>query len=554
MPDRYYSSAHYEKMVTFSFANAASIEQVRYIQNQLVDVYRKGGTFRDFKHLARQGQLALGLPDYRLENIFRTNIMTAYARGSYLEQQVSSDYFPWGKYVAILDSATRPNHRALNGLIVEFGSPEFKKIYPPNGYQCRCVMRMLSDKQAERERRFSDAEAKQIIAANPPDPGFEGPPFYGFTPDEMLIPGEMTEEQLLGFLDTGETASYDNYMKYVTELEQSGTNATAEQIKNASLIPDTVVKAKKDQMKFYLDEHIEEAKKELNIDDFIEFTPAEKKLQKKIDKTIAVALHKAGLIAEPTLEAKRAAIKETMFDVFKEMNKSGILQDYTPQQRWDRYLNMDNSEIASNVNPNYLLSERYSGAVMRFLSTEEKVMLSFYTEGGDRFCLYAATQARDSNSFKAMNKYFSTLNHVYGTVERYVERAPVQVYRGFGVEKKWTDKKVPGSKTTLVDVFKKWRTGVQPTFQMELPNSFSDDKDIAQRFMRASGGQRVIFNVASNRAMPITSISPYPEEKEHLMRPGEKYRIVKVRKDKEKYTVDLEHVDQGKEVDYIFSL
>jgi hypothetical protein len=53
--------------------------------------------------------------------------MSAYARGSYLEQQESKESFPWGKYVAIQDSATRKSRRALDGVILKVGTEEYNK-------------------------------------------------------------------------------------------------------------------------------------------------------------------------------------------------------------------------------------------------------------------------------------------------------------------------------------------------------------------------------------------------------------------------------------------
>jgi SPP1 gp7 family putative phage head morphogenesis protein len=555
LPERYYAQGHYEKLVSFSFANAASIEQVRYIQDQLTDVYRRGGTFRDFKKLAQDGALALDLPSYRLENIFRTNIMTAYARGSYLEQAVSAEVFPWGKYTAIHDSATRPTHRALDGVVVKVGSAEYVRIYPPNGYNCRCVMVTLTDKQAERERKYSDAETKSIIAKNPPDKGFEGSPFYGAVPEELLVPPKMTEKQLLSFLDAGETATVANYQKFMEELASAGINATPKQVKAAKVIPDVVVAAKKQQVKLNLDQYMGKVAPK-NLDEPIPFTKEELEIKENIKNDIIQYFKDNGLITEATQKAKNEAIKNIMYEVFGEMNNR--FGRYTNEERWAFYEKA--VRAVDNMKRSYDNYD-YSALAMRLLDIEDRVLLNFYTSAGDEFTLDAMTDKRGTDTYTKTLKYYEALNGVYNAFDKNFERKPVKLYRGITVNKKWTDKAKPGSHTTLVDVLRSWKPDTDTTFSFELQNSFSDQSHKADGFIHVNEGIGVRLEIVSTRAAPISSISKFRSESEHLMRNGEKYRILGVQKLKtNKYTmgptyiVQAEHIEPGDKVEYEFSV
>jgi SPP1 gp7 family putative phage head morphogenesis protein len=176
LPERYYSLSNVEKLRAFSFMNAAGMEQIKFVQKQLGDVIKNGGTLNDFKNMVRSGELALELPDYRIQNIFRTNVMSAYGRGRYMEQNESRKDYGWYQYHTNEDPKVRPNHAALNKLIVRFGSEEGNQIYPPNGYQCRCWTQMLTEAQAMARRTKSEVETRAIISANPPDNGFDGAP------------------------------------------------------------------------------------------------------------------------------------------------------------------------------------------------------------------------------------------------------------------------------------------------------------------------------------------------------------------------------------------
>lgn len=86
----------------------------------------------------------LGSP-HRLQTIFRTNTQSAYMAGRYQQMWAARHSHPWWQYVAILDSRTRASHRALNGKVFAADDPIWKTIFPPNGYNCRCRVRPLSD-------------------------------------------------------------------------------------------------------------------------------------------------------------------------------------------------------------------------------------------------------------------------------------------------------------------------------------------------------------------------------------------------------------------------
>lgn len=137
----------------------------------------------------------LGTPR-RLKTIFQTNLQSAYMAGRYQGMLASADTHPYWQYVAVMDSATRPTHAALHGRVFRYDDPIWNSHYPPNGYNCRCRVRPLSQHALEQEGLVLSRSAGQLREAFVPvsrrDPTrgyqpvtvFQSPDMaHGFAPD-----------------------------------------------------------------------------------------------------------------------------------------------------------------------------------------------------------------------------------------------------------------------------------------------------------------------------------------------------------------------------------
>ena len=94
------------------------------------------------------------LDPYRLKTIYQTNMQTAYMAGRYKSQIENVDNRPFWEYVAILDGRTRPSHRALDGKIFRYDDPFWDSLYPPNGFGCRCRVRVRSQEDMNEQRLY----------------------------------------------------------------------------------------------------------------------------------------------------------------------------------------------------------------------------------------------------------------------------------------------------------------------------------------------------------------------------------------------------------------
>jgi len=111
--------------------------------------------------------VSIGSP-WRVDTIVRTNLQSAYMAQRWQAFQQLKQFRPYVQYVAVKDSRTRKTHMAMDGLVFSIDDKILNKIWPPNGFNCRCRMRALTKAQAERK-----GIAKNVKLDNFPDNGFD---------------------------------------------------------------------------------------------------------------------------------------------------------------------------------------------------------------------------------------------------------------------------------------------------------------------------------------------------------------------------------------------
>lgn len=87
---------------------------------------------------------AYGADDYLLNTLFRTHSQIA-TQGAYW-QELEDHPTLWGYlYSTADDERVRPGHALLDGTTLPIGHKLWRKIAPPNGYNCRCYVIPLFD-------------------------------------------------------------------------------------------------------------------------------------------------------------------------------------------------------------------------------------------------------------------------------------------------------------------------------------------------------------------------------------------------------------------------
>lgn len=86
----------------------------------------------------------------RLKTIYHTNRRTAVMTAKYERMKQASDTHPYWQYSAVLDRRTRPSHSAKHGAVYRHDDPFWSHSYPPNGFGCRCTVKAITTKHAQR--------------------------------------------------------------------------------------------------------------------------------------------------------------------------------------------------------------------------------------------------------------------------------------------------------------------------------------------------------------------------------------------------------------------
>lgn len=132
-----------------------------------------GPNLRDFQQFCEERLESSGWTPANpthVENVYRTNIASAYASGGFVEMRQPEVLAarPYWQIRGVGDSRQRPTHAAVNGLVLHADDPAWQKAYPPFGYMCRCSV-------VSRSQYWVTKNGVSIATGLPglPDPGFD---------------------------------------------------------------------------------------------------------------------------------------------------------------------------------------------------------------------------------------------------------------------------------------------------------------------------------------------------------------------------------------------
>lgn len=174
------------KVRGFGVSGIAKGAELETVFNSLSRALKDGISFGEFKKecaviFEKRGWT--GKRAWRVDNIFRTNIQTAYNVGRYKEAMAVAHKRPYWMYDAIMDSLTRPAHRAVDGKVFRYDHPFWDTWYPPNGFRCRCGYITLSEREVRRDGLIPETEDPTGTLVKPKTPDGKEMPARLLMPD-----------------------------------------------------------------------------------------------------------------------------------------------------------------------------------------------------------------------------------------------------------------------------------------------------------------------------------------------------------------------------------
>lgn len=154
----------------FTVAKATELDLLSDIREAVDNALEEGQTFAQFRKnlqpiLQKRGwwgvkemvdpetgeavKARLGSPR-RLKTIFRTNMKTARAAGQWDRIQRTRKLRPFLVYSVGPSRVHRELHLSWNGLVLPADHSFWKTHFPPNGWGCKCRVRQVSKREAER--------------------------------------------------------------------------------------------------------------------------------------------------------------------------------------------------------------------------------------------------------------------------------------------------------------------------------------------------------------------------------------------------------------------
>ena len=148
-PGEYNKLSDSAKLKAFAVAGIAVEDELSSVFDAINKAIAKGTTFEEFQRDCGDIFAKRGWGSWRIDTVFQTNLQTAYSVGRYEQMQQTTEGRPYWMYVAVGDDRTRPAHMALHEKVFPADHKFWDTWYPPNGFNCRCTVISLSERQVK---------------------------------------------------------------------------------------------------------------------------------------------------------------------------------------------------------------------------------------------------------------------------------------------------------------------------------------------------------------------------------------------------------------------
>lgn len=155
----------YEHALAFTVSGLMDEDLLKDVRDAMASAMKNGTDFREFKrtlkpYLMAKGWLSETLDDgtqrlvvgsnRRLRTIYSTNLQSAYSAGQWSRIQQTKEFLPYLQYMKSVSENPRLSHKRYYGLCRPADDTIWQYIMPSNGWGCKCWVKQLTRRQAEK--------------------------------------------------------------------------------------------------------------------------------------------------------------------------------------------------------------------------------------------------------------------------------------------------------------------------------------------------------------------------------------------------------------------
>lgn len=244
-----------QELNIFQFSAAKTLKEI----TELNQIYRDSKSFEEFYKKSSELAGKFNKDWQKTEYNTATNISSA--NETYNKLMQKKHLFTHWEYRTIDDGRVRESHAELHGIILPVDDRRWDKIYPPNGWNCRCY---VVPRMAHEVTDAMVAESRRVVDGYLNSEEWQKVKKQGFGVNRALQPQLFEENKMYidRFVQNGDKLMRKiNYETHKLEsVEQSKANATAELSTNKTIEDFEIqltIEDNKQFLKDYNDRHLQ---------------------------------------------------------------------------------------------------------------------------------------------------------------------------------------------------------------------------------------------------------------------------------------------------------
>lgn len=175
-----------QELNVFHFSAAKTLSELQ----ELNRIYQESTSFNDFRKKAAEVVKTFNETWQKTE--WQSATLISESTANYNRLNSKKKLFPVWQYKTVGDDKVRPEHRLIDDIMLPADDPRWNKMWPPNGWKCRCYVVPKMRHEAS-EAVIADSRRRADLFLESPE--FKKAAAQGFGVNRALMPEIYAEDQ-----------------------------------------------------------------------------------------------------------------------------------------------------------------------------------------------------------------------------------------------------------------------------------------------------------------------------------------------------------------------